>query len=92
VAEKTHRVEARVSPDQRERIERAVSAVGQSPSEFVVDAAVQRADEVIAAATSTVVSSDYFDELLAALDQPESATRLAAAAERARRSARIVAR
>jgi uncharacterized protein (DUF1778 family) len=58
----------------------------------VVDAAVQRADEVIAAATSTVVSSDYFDELLAALDQPESATRLAAAAERARRSARIVAR
>jgi uncharacterized protein (DUF1778 family) len=92
VAVKTHRLEARLSPEQRERIERAASAAGLSVSAFVVDAAVERADEVIAAATSTAVPADYFDELLGALDHPERAHRLAAAAERAGRAPRIVAR
>jgi uncharacterized protein (DUF1778 family) len=89
VAVKTHRLEARLSPEQRERIERAASAAGLSVSAFVIDAAVERADEVIAAATSTIVPSDYFDELLAALDHPEPAPRLAAAADRAGRASRI---
>jgi len=92
VAVKTDRLEARLSPDDRKRIEQAASATGVSVSAFMVDAAVERADEIIAAATTTVVPADYFDALLVALDEPESAPRLAKAAKRSRRSARIAVR
>jgi len=90
MAVRTDRVEARVSPDQRERIERAASFSGESMSAFMVAAAVQRADDVIAEQSATVVSPDYFELLLAALDEPaEKSPRLAAAAKRARRERRI---
>lgn len=66
---------------------------GESMSSFIVNAAVERADEVIAAHAATVVPSDYFDRLLAALDEPaEASPRLAAAAKRARRQRRIARR
>lgn len=90
MAVRTERVEARVSPDERERIERAAVFAGESMSAFMVSAAVQRADDVIAERSATVVPADYFDELLAALDEPaERAPRLAAAAKKARRQRRI---
>lgn len=92
MAARTDRLEARLSPDERALIERAASASGMSVSAFMVGAAVGRADEVIAAATSTLVPTDYFDGLLAALDEPDAAPRLAKAAKRARRSARIATR
>lgn len=56
------------------------------------NAAVERADELIAAATTTVAPADYFDGLLAALDEPDHAPRLAKAAKRSRRVPRIAAR
>jgi uncharacterized protein (DUF1778 family) len=87
---KTDRVEARLSPDERERIGRAAAFAGESMSTFIVAAAVQRADELIAEHSATTVPSDYFDRLLAALDEPpEPSPRLAAAAKRARRQPRI---
>jgi len=90
MAVRTDRVEARVSPDQRERIERAAAFSGESMSTFMVAAAVQRADDVIADQSSTVVPADYFDQLLAALDEPaEKAPRLATAAKQSRRQRRI---
>jgi uncharacterized protein (DUF1778 family) len=90
VSVKSDRVEARLSPEQRDRIGRAAAFTGESMSTFIVSAAVQRADDVIAERSSTVVPSDYFDELLAALDEaPEASPRLAAAAKRARRQSRI---
>ncbi|MFN8105282.1 MAG: DUF1778 domain-containing protein [Acidimicrobiia bacterium] len=92
MAVKTDRLEARLSPDERALIERAASTSGVSVSAFMVGAAVVRADEVIAAATTTLVPADYFDALLAALDEPDRAPRLAKAAKRARRKARITAR
>ena len=92
MAVKTDRFETRLSPDERERIERAAATAGQSMSAFIVGAAVDRADEVIAAATITAVPTDYFDRLLAALDEVEPAPRLAKAAQRARRAPRIAAR
>ena len=92
MAVKTNRLETRLSPHERERIEQAASTAGLSVSAFMVGAAVERADEIIAAATTTVVPADYFDGLLAALDEPDSAPRLAQAAKRARRSARITTR
>jgi uncharacterized protein (DUF1778 family) len=92
VAVKTDRLEARLSPDERERIEQAASTAGLSVSAFVVEVAVERADQIIAAATTTVVPADYFDDLLAALDDSGGAPRLAEAAKRSRRSNRIAAR
>jgi uncharacterized protein (DUF1778 family) len=89
MAVKTERMEARVSPDERERIERAAAVSGLSVSAFMVSAAVDRAEEVIAQATTTTVPADYFDALLAALDEPEPAPRLARAAKDARRAKRI---
>jgi uncharacterized protein (DUF1778 family) len=90
VSIKSDRVEARLSPDQRDRIGRAAGFTGESMSAFIVSAAMQRADDVIAEQSSTVVPYDYFDQLLAALDEmPEPSPRLAAAARRARRQPRI---
>jgi uncharacterized protein (DUF1778 family) len=86
---KTDRMEARVSPEQRAHIERAASVVGLSVSAFIVGAAVERAEQIIAEATTTTVAADYFDELLAALDEPTPTPRLAKAAKHARRSRRI---
>lgn len=92
MAVKTDRMEARVSPEERERIERAASASGLSVSAFMVSAAVDRAEEVIAATTTTTVPADYFADLLAALDVAERAPRLAKASKDARRRRRIEAR
>ena len=92
MAVKTDRLETRLSPDERARIERAASTAGVSMSAFMVGAAVDRAEEIIAAATTTVVPADYFDDLLAALDDSGDAPRLAEAAKRSRRSNRIAAR
>ena len=45
MAVKTDRLEARLSPDERERIEQAASTAGLSVSAFVVEVAVELADE-----------------------------------------------
>ena len=92
MAVKTDRVESRVSPQERERIERAASMSGLSTSAFMVGAAVERAAEIIAEATTTTVPSGYFDELLGALDHPEPSPRRARAARQAHRRRRIQAR
>lgn len=92
MAVKAGRFEARLSEEERDRIEHAAAATGESMSAFVVGAAVERAEEVIAAATTTAVPTDYFDALLAALDEAEAAPRLAKAARRAKRKPRIAAR
>ena len=51
----------------------------------MVDAAAEKAEEVIAAHAYTVVPSEYFDELLAALDEePVAIPKLVEAAARTR--------
>lgn len=89
MATKSERVEARLSPEERDRIERAASFEGQSVSAFIVEAAVERAGQVLAEHTITVVPPDYFDRLVTALDDPEPAPRLRSAARRATRRSRI---
>ena len=86
---KTERIEARLSPEERARIEQAASTQGVSVSTFVVGTAVDRADQIIAEATSTTVPVEYFDRVLTALDDPDPAPRLAKAARRVARSGRI---
>jgi uncharacterized protein (DUF1778 family) len=89
MATKTNRVEARLSPRQRERIDKAAAFEGTSLSSFIVTAAEEKAEQVIAARTTTVVPSDYFDLLLSAIDQAEPSPSLENAAERARKHRRI---
>lgn len=89
MASKTERVEARLSPDERKEIEQAATLEGQSLSSFIVTAASEKAVQVIANRTTTVVPSEYFDRLLSAIDRADRVPRLAKAANRARRRPRI---
>ena len=86
---RSERVEARLSAEERARIERATRFEGRSLSSFIVEAAVVRADQVLTEATVTVVPADYFDRLVAAMDEPGRAPRLEQAAARVRQDHRI---
>lgn len=92
MAVKSDRLEARVSPEQRARLEWAARLAGTSVSAFVVDAAVERAEELVTAQMSTSVSADYFDRLVDTLDQADRAPTLAKAAKRVARNPRIAPR
>jgi uncharacterized protein (DUF1778 family) len=92
MAVKSERLEARVSPEQRAQLEWAASLAGTSVSTFVIDAAVERAEELTAAQLATTVPGDYFDRLVAALDSPGEAPTLARAARQARQRPRIAPR
>jgi uncharacterized protein (DUF1778 family) len=83
---RTARIELRAEPEREQRIRLAAELANQSMTAFVLDAATERADEVIAAAATTTVAADFFDALLAALDQPAEPNKaLARAARRPRR-------
>ena len=92
MAVKSERVEARISPDERARLEAAASIAGVSVSAFLIAAAIERADELVAAQISTSVPADYFDRLIDALDEPDLAPNLVRAARRSQRKPRISAR
>jgi uncharacterized protein (DUF1778 family) len=86
---KSDRIEARLSSEERARILRAAGFQGLSMSSFIVAAAVEKADEIISEHTVTRVSPDYFDQLLEALDEAQTAPALERAAQRARRRPRL---
>lgn len=86
---KTDRIEARLPHDQLAAIDRAAASAGMSRSAFVVTAAVEKAERVIADENTTRVPPSFFDDLLAALDDATSAPALARAARRARRQPQI---
>jgi uncharacterized protein (DUF1778 family) len=92
VAVKSDRLEARITPEQRARLEWAAGLAGTSVSAFVIDAAVERAEELMAAQMSTSIPADYFDALIGALDEASRAPTLANAARRANRNQRIATR
>jgi uncharacterized protein (DUF1778 family) len=85
MAPRTDRIEARIEPARAERIRYASELSQTSLSGFMVQAASEKAEEVIAEHAYTLVPSGYFDELLASLDQPPAVIpELLAAAERTR--------
>ena len=69
-ATRTSRIELRTDPEREQRIRYAAELEHQSVSAFVLDAAAERAEQVIASASATVVPSDFFDRLWEALDSP----------------------
>jgi uncharacterized protein (DUF1778 family) len=83
---RTARIELRAEPEREGRIREAARLANQSVSSFVLDAASERAEEVLRAATTTTVPADYFDELNRALGEaPAPNPALQRAAARARR-------
>jgi uncharacterized protein (DUF1778 family) len=70
MSSRSERIEARIAPERAERIRFASSLSHTSISSFVVEAASEKAEKVIAETSYTVVPDDYFDALLRALDEP----------------------
>jgi uncharacterized protein (DUF1778 family) len=73
MARKVKRVEARLTSVQRRQIEQAAALAGEPLSGFIVAAALERAESVVAQLATTIVPATYFDRLLASLDDPEQA-------------------
>jgi uncharacterized protein (DUF1778 family) len=85
MATRTSRLELRADPERERRIRYAAELSHQSVSAFVLDAAAERAERIIATSTATIVPSEFFDELWQALDappQPNEALRRRAAESR----------
>lgn len=81
----TERLEFRVRPDLKERIEHAAELAQVPVGEFVRQAAEERAEDVIRSHASTLVPARFFAGLMAALDRPVRANPvLARQARRAR--------
>ena len=80
------RLEFRVRPERKSRIERAAELVHEPVSEFARTAAEEKAERVIREhEATTTVPAEFFDDLLDALD---AAPRANAALARAARQAR----
>jgi uncharacterized protein (DUF1778 family) len=86
MANATARLEVRVRPDSKARLERAAELTHVPVSDFVRSAAEERAEQVLREhETQTSVPAAFFDDLLAALDAPAARNdALARAAKRAR--------
>lgn len=85
MATRSERIEARIDPDRASRIRCAAELAHASVSAFVVEAAVERAERILVEHHSATVPSQFFDRLLAALDEPPvSVSSIEKAAERRR--------
>ena len=83
---KTKRIEFRVEPEKERRIRQAAELADESLSRFLLIAALDRAEQVRAEASMTVVPGDFFDALQVALDEsPQPSEALVRAARRSRR-------
>lgn len=73
---KEARLEVRLDQATKARVERAAELSKQSTSSFVVAAAADAADKVLARADVTIMPAEQFDDLLAALDTADEAPNL----------------
>lgn len=85
---KSHRIEARVTEADVEVISRAATLLNESVSAFVVSAAVEKAETVVARADRTIMPAAQFDEMVAALDDPAPIAKIVELASRPRRITR----
>lgn len=63
-------INMRTDPECKEQLRIAAELSHVSLSKFVLDAATARADEVIAEQRSTSLPEEFFDEFLAAINEP----------------------
>ena len=66
---RTTRIELRTHPQRARRIRYAARLTQKSMSGFMLDAASERAEDVISATTATVVPAKFFNELWEALSE-----------------------
>jgi uncharacterized protein (DUF1778 family) len=78
----------RADPENEALITAAAAAQQVSVSAFVLQAAAREAGRVLGRAELTLIPAEQFDAFVAALDDPDGAPRLAAAARSARRYTR----
>lgn len=81
---KTDRVEVRVEEERHQQIRAAAEAVHEKPSEFIRNAAYERADRILALANHTLMPAEQFDEMMRSLDIADDAPALAKAAAKPR--------
>jgi uncharacterized protein (DUF1778 family) len=88
MATATARLEFRVRPERKSRIERAAEIVHEPVGEFARTAAEEKAERIIREyEATTTVPAEFFDELLDALDAPPRPNpALTRAAQRARKT------
>jgi uncharacterized protein (DUF1778 family) len=88
MAIRTKRIEMRADAESEALISAAAAARRVSVSAFVLEAATEEAGRVLGRADLTLMPADQFDALVAALDEPDEAPRLAQAARNPRRYTR----
>jgi uncharacterized protein (DUF1778 family) len=88
MATRTKRIEMRADAESEALISAAAGARRVSVSAFVLEAATEEAGRVLGRADLTLMPADQFDALIAALDEPDEAPRLAEAAGNPRRYTR----
>jgi uncharacterized protein (DUF1778 family) len=88
MAKRTKRIEMRADPESEALITAAAAARRVSVSAFVLEAATEEAGRVLGRADLTLMPAGQFDALIAALDEPDEAPRLAEAARSPRRYTR----
>ncbi len=79
-ATKSRRLEARLDPVADDLIIQAARLMGESRSTFMVRAARESAERVIARADVTIMPAEQFDILIESLDAPDPVEKLARAA------------
>lgn len=86
VATASERLEVRVRPESKSRIEHAAALLRVPVSDFVRSAVEERVEQILAEhETYTRVPATFYDDLIAALETPvEPSAALARAAHRAR--------
>lgn len=70
---KADRLEVRVSRQTHERINEAAEKVNETTSQFMRNAALDRADKILALSSRTLMSSEQFDAMITSLDTPDHA-------------------
>lgn len=85
---KTGRFEIRLAEEGRNHIEEAAGAVGETLTDFVRNAAIQRADRILALSSRTLMSAEQFDAMIKSLDVADESSELAELAARPRRYVR----
>ncbi|MFF0531275.1 DUF1778 domain-containing protein [Nocardia amikacinitolerans] len=81
---KTERFEMRLAQDRLRQIQEAAGAIGESPTEFVRNAAIERADRILALSSRTLMPAEQFDAMMSALDVADDAPALTKAAAKPR--------
>jgi uncharacterized protein (DUF1778 family) len=81
---KTERVEVRVARQAHEQIIAAAHTVHETTSEFMRNAALDRADKILALSSRTLMPAEQFDSMIQALDMADHAPNLEKLAEQPR--------